>query len=459
MTNIGNKIMNKKISLGVLVIALVFSVFPISAQAFNPLDPFGIFEPDQPTVVNNTNSNNVNSNVNSPGATITNNNSPVGNTGAGVIVPPVIVYDNNYPTYPNNPPYQGQLSASCYVDPVYTRTNTTVTWRATASGGTGNYSYSWSGTDGLSSSGSYAYRSYSYPGIKSASVRITSGGQSISISCNNTVTVDGYYNDYNGPYYNNNNYYDYNYNSYNGSYYDNGPLSVSCSPSVTFAQVGEYVTWNASVTGGTGYYTYSWAGNDDIRGSDRVVNVRYNATGPKSASVTVRSNGRIITQSCGYVTIGIRNDSYYPGGTSGALGVSCYPDKTNVSPSTPITWTANPTGGNGVYSYAWTGTDGLGGSQRVVATAYPDTGTKSATVTVTSGGQSTSASCSSVRVAYSQSTYRPSTPTQTTAKPAPEQSASAFFALNNVPWGAVAIIVIFVLFGTVMYLLFNKSKI
>lgn len=450
--------MNKNNIFGILAIALVLSVFPISAQAFNPLDPFGVFEDDQPSVINNTNSNNVNSNVNSPGGTV---------ITPGVV--PVVYsdYNTSYPTYP---PYQGSLSGSCNVDPTYARTGTTVTWRANAYGGTGSYSYDWDGTDGLNGSGSTLYRSYSNSGIKNASVRITSGNQSIRISCSNSVTVESRYDDYDGPYYNDRHYsydyYDYSNNRYDGRYYDSGPISVICSPSVNFAQVGEYVTWTASVTGGSGYYTYSWTGSDHIYGGDSYTNVRYNATGPKFANVTVRSNGRVVTQSCGYVNIGIpTNTSYYGNTTAGTLGVTCYPDKTDVAPSTPITWTATPTGGNGVYAYSWTGTDGLIGSQRMTVTAYPATGSKSATVTVTSAGRTVSTTCAtSVQVNYKQQVARKSTAPVVAAKPAatPEasaQTASSFLALNNVPWGAVAIIVIFVLFGTVMYLLFNKSKI
>ena len=38
-------------------------------------------------------------------------------------------------------------------------------------------------------------------------------------------------------------------------------------------------------------------------------------------------------------------------------------------------------------------------------------------------------------------------------------SAASVFSLGNVPWGWVAVLVILVLFATVLYLLFNRTKI
>ena len=37
-------------------------------------------------------------------------------------------------------------------------------------------------------------------------------------------------------------------------------------------------------------------------------------------------------------------------------------------------------------------------------------------------------------------------------------SAASLFSLANIPWGWVSILVILLLFATVLYLIFNKSK-
>ncbi len=57
-----------------------------------------------------------------------------------------------------------------------------------------------------------------------------------------------------------------------------------------------------------------------------------------------------------------------------------------------MTWTANATGGNGGYTYSWSG-DAYGSGSSVSNTYY-NSGTKYATVTITSGGQSITRNCS-----------------------------------------------------------------
>lgn len=102
---------------------------------------------------------------------------------------------------------------------------------------------------------------------------------------------------------------------------------------------------------------------------------------------------------------------------SGGGGASCedmgmtgnYPDCTvippppvdlscSVSPGSAltgqsVTWSASASGGSGGYSYSWSGTDSLSGSGSSVSKSYASPGTKSATITVTSGGQWNSKTC------------------------------------------------------------------
>ena len=105
----------------------------------------------------------------------------------------------------------------------------TITWNASASGGSGGYSYSWSDTAG------HSFPTYTDPtfgpftyadGFVSASVFATdsNGISSQPGSCSTTVS--------------------------------NPSLNVFCSPTIN----GDgSVTWSASVSGGSGTYTYSWA--------------------------------------------------------------------------------------------------------------------------------------------------------------------------------------------------------
>jgi len=82
------------------------------------------------------------------------------------------------------------IVGSCSASPNPQYINSNMTWTATASGGTGTHTYSWSGTDGLSGTGSSVVKSYSTTGIKTATVTITSGTQTTPpINCSPNLTI------------------------------------------------------------------------------------------------------------------------------------------------------------------------------------------------------------------------------------------------------------------------------
>ena len=72
---------------------------------------------------------------------------------------------------------------------------------------------------------------------------------------------------------------------------------------------------------------------------------------------------------------------------------TCVASPASANTNEPITYTAIPTGGTGVYEYDWTGTDGLTGGATSTLKAYSTTGTKEASVIITSGLASTTATC------------------------------------------------------------------
>ena len=100
-------------------------------------------------------------------------------------------YGNNcsgWSTVTVSPP----VSGSCSVSPASGQSispQTLFTWSAYPTGGDGNYTYAWSGTDGLTGSNSSASMTYSTSGTKTGSVQITSAGQTATISCSNNATV------------------------------------------------------------------------------------------------------------------------------------------------------------------------------------------------------------------------------------------------------------------------------
>ncbi len=72
---------------------------------------------------------------------------------------------------------------SCSIDTALPQTGTPITWTALPEFGSGTYSYVWSGSDGLSGTGSTIEKTYTTGGYKSAQVAITSGNTTITTDC------------------------------------------------------------------------------------------------------------------------------------------------------------------------------------------------------------------------------------------------------------------------------------
>lgn len=86
------------------------------------------------------------------------------------------------------------------------------------------------------------------------------------------------------------------------------------------------------------------------------------------------------------------------GTTPPPVSISCAGAPNPASVNQVVTWTSNTSGGNGVYTYSWVGSGGgifppnqTGGT---VVASYPTTGQKNVVVTVTSGTQTATATCS-----------------------------------------------------------------
>jgi hypothetical protein len=77
------------------------------------------------------------------------------------------------------------------VNPSPAAINQVVSWAAVPSGGAGNYTYSWEGTDGLTGTTQSVAKTYSTIGTKYATTTITSGTESINIACPGTVAGGG----------------------------------------------------------------------------------------------------------------------------------------------------------------------------------------------------------------------------------------------------------------------------
>jgi len=88
-------------------------------------------------------------------------------------------------------PTQNNLSVICVINPTTAYVNQNLSFSATATGGSGNYTYSWTGSDGITGYGQSFTGMFSYAGTKTATVTVTSGGQTASATC--SATVQGNY--------------------------------------------------------------------------------------------------------------------------------------------------------------------------------------------------------------------------------------------------------------------------
>jgi len=106
-----------------------------------------------------------------------------------------------------------------------------------------------------------------------------------------------------GTYYTYNNNYNYGSNAVSsnlpyGALYTWTNINVNCYASPQTAYVGSPVVWYATVSGGNGYYTYSWVGSDQLYASESAITKTYYSSGTKMATITVTSNGQQVSKQC-----------------------------------------------------------------------------------------------------------------------------------------------------------------
>jgi hypothetical protein len=103
----------------------------------------------------------------------------------------------------------------------------------------------------------------------------------------------------------------YSYNNYNyataynpnpvlpyGTLYTWVNMQGSCYANINSTYQGNTVTWHATATGGNGYFSYSWTGTDGLTSNMNTVDKTYYYSGPKTARVTITSQGQSITKEC-----------------------------------------------------------------------------------------------------------------------------------------------------------------
>lgn len=247
---------------------------------------------------------------------------------------------------------QNNFSATCHVAPLAVFIGEQAFWQVSASGGTGFFTYHWSGDEGLSGYSELVAKSYNSPGIKDATVEVFSGEQTVISNC--TLEVKEL----------------------------SSPLSATCFPEISVVPISQKAKWIAEATGGTGSYKYSWSGDDELTGSGKSQSKVYDSFGIKQATVSITSGSQSMLRTC---SVNIVADPPLLG--------KCYPDTTSVGIDEPIIWTAEASGGTGEYSFRWSGDENLSGRKQTVSKTYGLIGFKTGNVVISSGSQNIVSSC------------------------------------------------------------------
>ena len=253
------------------------------------------------------------------------------------------------------------VTGTCSVDVSRAETGDVVEWRAMGDGGDGYYSYTWSGTDGLSSVYPTITKIYNTSGTKTAKVIISSNGESVTRNC--SVVINEKKN------------------------IDKDDLDGSCSGSPSKPDEDERVTWTARSTGGDGNYKYEWSGTDGLDGNSKSIKESYNDSGTKKATVRITSDGETITRTC---SVRVDSDN---NNNNDDLEAYCKASPNNGDINDTIKWTVYPDGGDGDYDYDCYGDNNLNGSKKSISKKYTTSGRKEAEVRVKSDGDSVTVRC------------------------------------------------------------------
>ena len=285
------------------------------------------------------------------------------------------------------------LSASCSPNALSSTLSQNVVWFSNVTGGGGSYAYFWGGSDGLSGNTSSVTRAYTAPGIKTATLSVVSGGQSVTVNCSSAVNVGG--------------------TSATAQPIATG-FGASCYAAEERIAPGESGTWLAVVTGlnPASATTYSWEGTDNLIGTGPAAFKNYTTQGRKFAVLTV-TNGttRSVTACTNNINVAPRvvaaarpaPQKQSPAATSTppaspALQGICSASVAKAEVGSEVVWRATSIGGTATSTFSWAGDEELKGAAQTVTKKYETEGAKHASVTIVSGEKRVTVPCTPVEV-------------------------------------------------------------
>ncbi len=225
---------------------------------------------------------------------------------------------------------------------------------AVVSGGSGNYTYQWSGPNGFSSTSNpiiinnaTTQNSGTYSVIVTDSLYGCTGNGSTEVTVDSQIIVN-----------------------------------VSATPSIVCSNSN--VILSAQVTGGSGSYSYSWTGPNGFVSTANPVTIS-NVTSANAGTYTVNVIDSNNCSASGSTIVTVNS----------GINVSASPSQLTVCYNDTINLDAQVTGGSGIYSYSWAGPNGFASTTNPISisnASASNTGTYTVTVTDSNGCTGTSTS-------------------------------------------------------------------
>ena len=293
--------------------------------------------------------------------------------------PEELWFDPHILSTPSSP----QLKPSFVYAPTTPTVGQTVTFTATASGGTSPYSYNWSFGDGTTGTGSTTSHAYSSAGSYTATLTVVD--RSVppqSATSQQTVTVK-----------------------------NPTPLSASFTFTPSSPHAGQQINFYGTATGGTSPYSFGWTFGDGSTGTGTTASHTFASAGSYTVTLTAKDS----------------SPSQQTATSQQSVSVSIPPQTLTGSfthnPSSPqagqaVSFTGSASGGTSPYTFSWIFGDGSTGTGSSVTHTYSSAGSFTVALTIKDTGspQQTATSQQTISVTNPSPTltvsftYTPSSP-------------------------------------------------